>query len=66
MLTTATPRIGSGARTHAIYNKDDCIEVLNAAIEALYPSLDVNDHVLRLIAEYVPYGKATHERLSTY
>lgn len=41
----------------AVSNALECAKALERALEALYPSLDVYEGVLLLIAEFVPYSE---------
>ncbi len=50
-------------RKQAERNKDECTEALARALEAIDDAelSDVTVHVLRLIAEFVPYQQLTNE-----
>lgn len=55
----------------AVRNADDCVRALERALESMQPPVEVFAGILRLIAEYVPYGELSYgsvtlsRRLST-
>lgn len=44
------------ADTQAIVNTDDCVGALDRALSAIYPEFNVYEAVLRIIADFVPFG----------
>lgn len=42
--------------TRVIRNADECVAALVSALDAIDPALDVYEGIVRIIAEFVPYG----------
>lgn len=42
--------------SYYVRDVDECVKALEVAVEAMDPPLDVFGGILRLIAEFVPYG----------
>lgn len=42
-----------------VNNAHKCVKALEMALEAMEPSLGVYDCILRIIAEFVPYGASS-------
>lgn len=42
--------------TRVIQNADECVAALTSTLDAIEPALDVYEGILRIIAEFVPYG----------
>lgn len=44
----------------AVFEANECTDALIVAVEAMQPPIDVYRGILRLIAEFVPYGTFLH------